>query len=409
MRRREGRPFLCAQAPRPPPMDAPRTPGPAFVAPGNGGRHPAPPQLQPRPGAPDDFQRPATGTRCQWLAVGAVWGVLVLQAAAVLRTPAPAHLRVARGRVPGPVTAAPPITATGSGAPVSGLRGPRPLHRPPCTAPAAVDTRIPDSAGHGRAHEAQSAPWPATALLAVVAVPVLLLLRRVRARPPPRRLSGRPLWAPPPALPTDGGVALLAAGGRKGGAHREPRGRRRRSDSRPSGRGRARSPPSTTAVVAGGAASLPSWAEVSAAGLAWAAPRAPRAEDVPLVFYRDSNSWCPYCMRVWFALEERGMPRLGPLSAGRMGRPWGSGWGRDKGRGEHAYARGTPFEPHGTGPRRPGSSTTCFLDPNQWPRVQTLGNPPPPLHSVNGTGNSPVSGTADPRSSQRGQVIRGLR
>ena len=45
--------------------------------------------------------------------------------------------------------------------------------------------------------------------------------------------------------------------------------------------------------------------------------------------------------------------------------------------------------------------------------------PPPPLpHGlggciwmplVNGTGNSPVSGTADPRSSQTGQVIRGLR
>ena len=28
---------------------------------------------------------------------------------------------------------------------------------------------------------------------------------------------------------------------------------------------------------------------------------------------------------------------------------------------------------------------------------------------VTGTGNSPVSGTADPRSSQTGQVIRGLR
>ena len=31
--------------------------------------------------------------------------------------------------------------------------------------------------------------------------------------------------------------------------------------------------------------------------------------------------------------------------------------------------------------------------------------PPPP----SGTGNSPVSGTADPRSSQTGHVIRGLR
>ena len=31
------------------------------------------------------------------------------------------------------------------------------------------------------------------------------------------------------------------------------------------------------------------------------------------------------------------------------------------------------------------------------------------MHLVNGTGNSPSSGTADPRSSQAGQVIRGLR
>ena len=31
------------------------------------------------------------------------------------------------------------------------------------------------------------------------------------------------------------------------------------------------------------------------------------------------------------------------------------------------------------------------------------------MHLVNGMGNSPVSGTADPWSSQTGQVIRGLR
>ena len=31
------------------------------------------------------------------------------------------------------------------------------------------------------------------------------------------------------------------------------------------------------------------------------------------------------------------------------------------------------------------------------------------MHPVNGTGQQPVSGTADPRSSQTGQVIRGLR
>ena len=34
--------------------------------------------------------------------------------------------------------------------------------------------------------------------------------------------------------------------------------------------------------------------------------------------------------------------------------------------------------------------------------------PAPPLHLVNGMGNSPVSGTASPRSSQTGQVIWGL-
>lgn len=28
----------------------------------------------------------------------------------------------------------------------------------------------------------------------------------------------------------------------------------------------------------------------------------------PVLLYRDSNSWCPYCERVWFALEEKGIP-----------------------------------------------------------------------------------------------------
>ena len=28
----------------------------------------------------------------------------------------------------------------------------------------------------------------------------------------------------------------------------------------------------------------------------------------PVVLYRDANSWCPYCERVWFALEEKGIP-----------------------------------------------------------------------------------------------------
>ena len=60
------------------------------------------------------------------------------------------------------------------------------------------------------------------------------------------------------------------------------------------------------------------------------------------------------------------------------------------------------------GPRRPksrravpdasGRNKSCVLPPP----------PPPGRHRVTGTGNSPVSGTADPRSSQTGQVIRGL-
>ena len=43
------------------------------------------------------------------------------------------------------------------------------------------------------------------------------------------------------------------------------------------------------------------------------------------------------------------------------------------------------------------------------PCVQLQKISAPHLHLVNATGNSPVSRTADPRSSQRGQVIRGLR
>ena len=46
----------------------------------------------------------------------------------------------------------------------------------------------------------------------------------------------------------------------------------------------------------------------------------------------------------------------------------------------------------------------------EWPCTAGggVGCTPPPLQTK-GTGNSPVSGTAHPRSSQTGQVIRGLR
>ena len=56
--------------------------------------------------------------------------------------------------------------------------------------------------------------------------------------------------------------------------------------------------------------------------------------------------------------------------------------------------------------------------PTQWPCARCGDVPPPPARTrgvcigmplVNGTGNGPVSGTADPRSSQTGQVIWGLR
>ena len=63
-----------------------------------------------------------------------------------------------------------------------------------------------------------------------------------------------------------------------------------------------------------------------------------------------------------------------------------------------------------------GTQTLLAPDPPPPPQVSAgVGKPPHGLgvciwmHLVNGTGNSPVSGTAHPRSSQTGQVIRGLR
>mmetsp|Transcript_32035 Transcript_32035/g.47309 ORF Transcript_32035/g.47309 Transcript_32035/m.47309 type:complete len:543 (-) Transcript_32035:540-2168(-) len=33
-----------------------------------------------------------------------------------------------------------------------------------------------------------------------------------------------------------------------------------------------------------------------------------KEEDIRVTFYRDSASWCPYCQKVWFALEEKQIP-----------------------------------------------------------------------------------------------------
>ncbi|KIZ07611.1 glutathione S-transferase [Monoraphidium neglectum] len=36
-------------------------------------------------------------------------------------------------------------------------------------------------------------------------------------------------------------------------------------------------------------------------------PNAHKSSSKPLVFFRDTNGWCPYCARVWLALEEKGI------------------------------------------------------------------------------------------------------
>lgn len=36
-------------------------------------------------------------------------------------------------------------------------------------------------------------------------------------------------------------------------------------------------------------------------------PNAHKTSTKPLVFFRDTNGWCPYCARVWLALEEKGI------------------------------------------------------------------------------------------------------
>ena len=71
-------------------------------------------------------------------------------------------------------------------------------------------------------------------------------------------------------------------------------------------------------------------------------------------------------------------------------------------------------QPRGAPPQNTTNGGTLYAAQE----VPPLDRPPPLthglggclwMHLVNSTGHSPVSGTADPRSSQTGQVIRGLR
>ena len=54
--------------------------------------------------------------------------------------------------------------------------------------------------------------------------------------------------------------------------------------------------------MAAAAAALPSWSALEAALPAAAPPATPR-----LTLYRDTNGWCPFCERVWIALEAKGV------------------------------------------------------------------------------------------------------
>ena len=81
------------------------------------------------------------------------------------------------------------------------------------------------------------------------------------------------------------------------------------------------------------------------------------------------------------------------------------GWGAVCGRGTYARTK-----PHGNVDIAAGYRvrvTRLASAVDQPPADQQQGTRP--MHLVNGTGQQPVSGTADPRSSQTGQLIQGLR
>ena len=53
------------------------------------------------------------------------------------------------------------------------------------------------------------------------------------------------------------------------------------------------------------ATSASTWDAVLAASSTWATSRTPLHTDVPLTFFRDSNTWCPFCHRVFFFMEQK--------------------------------------------------------------------------------------------------------
>ena len=65
-----------------------------------------------------------------------------------------------------------------------------------------------------------------------------------------------------------------------------------------------------TALLARPDSSLVTWDDVAARARPWAARRAPREGDVPIVLYRDANAWCPFSHRIFYYLEERGLRYL---------------------------------------------------------------------------------------------------
>lgn len=58
-------------------------------------------------------------------------------------------------------------------------------------------------------------------------------------------------------------------------------------------------------TAVGGSVPAMSWNTVRAASSTWAAARMPRPDDVPLTLYRDANSWCPFCHRTFFYMEQK--------------------------------------------------------------------------------------------------------